>query len=118
MVTSNSMAPYIPKNSLVLINNRWGDDLNNLIGRPIAFYNPLKKKILVHRVVSVDGDLVSTKGDYNHYLDNYQPGRKDIIGYVEHSIEYFYILVFGLLFIIVLLIIIYKNLPDQKKTAH
>jgi signal peptidase I len=117
LVTTNSMTPYIPKNSLVFINNRWGDDLHQLIGKAIAFHNPLKKKIIVHRVLAVEGDLVSTKGDYNFHIDTYQPSREDIIGYVEHSIEYYYILVTGLILIIALLSIVLKVLPDSGPSA-
>ena len=83
-VTSDSMHPSIPQGSLIVISNRWAK-LAELQEKPVVFFEPLRRRIVVHRVLSVQHGYLSTRGDNNVFVDSYRVSRENILGRVVFS---------------------------------
>lgn len=69
IITTGSMEPEYPVNSLVIIQK---DDPNNVkVGDPIAFHSDaISGQIAFHRVVDITNDGFVTKGDNNSQIDD------------------------------------------------
>lgn len=50
------------------------------VGDVVAYRSPSLKTIVMHRIVSVDGEGFVTKGDNNTWLDQDRPTQRDILG--------------------------------------
>lgn len=76
-LTGNSMSPTVNDGDLMIIKTvfRKSEIKPGVI---IAF--GIKGKRIFHRVVSVDGNVLRTKGDANHSKDNWQISKSDIMG--------------------------------------
>lgn len=84
IIQSDSMEPNIKKNDIVFIQ---GWNKNFIKNETIAYYNPIKKKIIVHRVEKkVSQEKYITKGDNNPYNDSIRVSKNFIIGNVVFSI--------------------------------
>ena len=71
VVITDSMTPTIPGNSYIFVKRQE----NYNVGDIVAFEN--KREVIVHRIVSINGDEVITKGDANNAED--EPVTKDRI---------------------------------------
>ncbi len=81
-IEGNSMLPtYHPRN-IVLIHNWPAKNPQALLGQVIVFFNPEKRKIIVHRVVGINGNAFITKGDHNAKQDTFEPTSEQMLGVV------------------------------------
>ena len=79
MIVSDSMNPYIYKNDIVLV-KKIDRELGDYKNKVIAYYNPLRSAIMVHRAVDRNGEYLLTKGDNSPWTDFYRVPRSKIIG--------------------------------------
>jgi len=80
VVTSNSMAPAINKGDLLLIFKNEDYRIDDII----SFKN--KGKIVTHRVIFKENNLIKTKGDANRLTDFGFIANIDVLGRVEFVI--------------------------------
>lgn len=77
-VESNSMVPAFARGDLLVVGAQGADE--PAVGDVVVYQDPTIG-LVVHRVVSVDGDLVTTQGDANNTAD--EPfDRSRIVGHV------------------------------------
>lgn len=50
------------------------------VGDVVAYRSALLHRVVLHRVVAIDGDRYVVKGDNNSFVDPEQPGRNDLVG--------------------------------------
>ena len=81
LIVSDSMNPLIYKNDIVLV-RKTDIKIDNYENKVIAFYDPIRSMIIVHRVLSEDSDYLITKGDNSRFVDTYLVAEKNIIGEV------------------------------------
>lgn len=74
-ITSESMWPTLKKNDMVFIGKVEKEDLK--IGDIIVFKN--ERGFTIHRIVSIESDILTTKGDANNISD-LPIGYNEIIG--------------------------------------
>jgi len=79
-IRSGSMAPFLETGDLILINGIGKDNIDALIGEPIAFFDPLQNRVIVHRAIEKTGDCLITKGDNNEQSDFFQPCPRYLLG--------------------------------------
>ncbi|MFA6306604.1 MAG: signal peptidase I [Patescibacteria group bacterium] len=78
LIKSESMLPVIAKGDIVVIKSiAQGEDLNNQI---IAFYDPSRGRIIVHRVIGEQDGCFITKGDNSQGIDFFNPCKDYILG--------------------------------------
>jgi signal peptidase len=91
-VISDSMYPSLPKHSLVYVKVLPNHDINNLkIGDIVAIKT--SSEPLLHEVVKLDGDIITTHGENNEIGVNEENNFRDVIG-----VSKFHIPFIGLLF--------------------
>lgn len=79
IVKSGSMEPAIPTGSLVVVK----PEGHYAVGDVITFGKDTKTDIpTTHRIVRIDGEAITTKGDANEEVDPQTITRRDIIGRV------------------------------------
>lgn len=114
-VQTGSMEPEIPTGSLLLIHKQ----TDYQVGDVITYLFDPESLTVTHRIVFLEGDTVTTKGDANNKTD--QPFTSDkIIGKVVLSVPYFGRLFISLqnsnaMAIIMILAVLLWILPDKKK---
>lgn len=81
-ITSDSMLPYLKVGELVLLKRIDYSHPEKIPHKVIAFYNPDKGDIIVHRVVQRDGECYVTKGDNAQSPDFFEPSSRYILGEV------------------------------------
>ena len=81
LIKSDSMVPVLAERNIVIISGHYNSakDLENEI---IAFYDPTKGKIIIHRVIDIDEGRIITKGDNNGQVDLFSPTKDHIFGKV------------------------------------
>lgn len=81
LIKSDSMIPVLAEKNIVVISGHYNSakDLKNEI---IAFYDPTKGKIIIHRVIDIDEGRIITKGDNNDQADLFSPTKDYILGKV------------------------------------
>lgn len=77
LIVSDSMNPAIYKNDIVLVKNQDISDYRNKI---IAFYDPIRSSVIVHRAIGEEQGYLITKGDSSTFVDDYRVSRENIIG--------------------------------------
>lgn len=83
IVTSGSMEPTFQKGDMVFMQDIF---VKPKLGDIIIFEDPEKKIIsdrpvtITHRVISITGDTIRTKGDHNPNQDNWEITKKDLLG--------------------------------------
>ena len=83
VVTSGSMEPTFKKGDMVFIQDIF---VKPKVGDIIIFVDPEKKIVadrpvtITHRVNSIKGDIIKTKGDNNPNQDKWDITRKDLLG--------------------------------------
>lgn len=75
-VLGMSMYPTLHPGTLVFVRA----ESHYRIGEIVAFNDQEKEKIVLHRIVAVDGDSYVTRGDNNPVDDPYHPTKGDIYG--------------------------------------
>jgi signal peptidase I len=86
IVESESMLPSYKIGSVVLVHNYQPKQMDPWVGRVIVFFNHASRKIIVHRVIGIDGGYLVTKGDNNPTADTYSPTVNDVLGVVYANI--------------------------------
>ncbi|PIR88857.1 MAG: signal peptidase I [Candidatus Harrisonbacteria bacterium CG10_big_fil_rev_8_21_14_0_10_40_38] len=76
-ITSGSMWPVLKKGDLVLVEGVKKDDL--AVGDIIVFENKERKNFTIHRIVKLDDENITTKGDANFNEDT-SISYKEVIG--------------------------------------
>jgi len=87
-VKSNSMYPSIPKGSIIILRNRNYESLEQFKGKVIVFYEPMQKKVLVHRAMNVQEGYLITKGDQNTFIDSFRLHKTNILGEVVLTLPF------------------------------
>ena len=59
-------------------------DKEIMVGDVIVFNSPDRKKIVVHRIVSIDNNEIKTKGDNNPRIDDCTISPENILGLVDY----------------------------------
>ena len=80
IVSGASMEPTMHTGDLLIV---WPDadyDLGSVVTYRIPDGTPGEGKIVVHRVVGFEGDLLVTQGDNNAEIDPWNPAVGDVIG--------------------------------------
>ena len=126
VVVSGSMIPALNVGDLIIIRGVSPEQIS--VGSIIVFHSPIAyDTLIVHRVVDkIDhgSDLgFKTKGDYNHYEDNWIVKSKDVIGTYVGKIPYAGIVIIklkepagmGLLIFLIFIMIVYEIFEDKKK---
>jgi len=72
----NSMAPRFHTGDLALL--RPADHYG--VGDIAAYHSHQLKTVVMHRIVAVEGDTFTFKGDHNSWLDPEHPSTSDVIG--------------------------------------
>ena len=65
-VISHSMFPLLRKGDWIIVNSNFHD--NEIKPGVILLYH-VQNKFIVHRIVRIDADRITTKGDFSLYLD-------------------------------------------------
>ncbi len=75
VINGNSMEPRIHRGDLVIVHaaDRYQ------VGDVVTYRYPGIGRV-IHRIVAQDGDRFTMKGDYNTWLDGYEPTAGDVIG--------------------------------------
>jgi signal peptidase len=107
VAASSSMHPEVPKYSLVYIKKAELDELK--IGDIIAYRG--EGSLVLHRIIDINGDVITTKGDANEAPDR-PIGYSRVIGKMVFSVPFLGIL-FGSpypwLILLALIIIVYLS---------
>ncbi len=83
IITSGSMEPTFKKGDLVLMQDIL---IRPKVGDIIIFPDPQNSRVgsqpltITHRIESISGDGIKTKGDNNPYIDSWSVSRKIILG--------------------------------------
>ncbi|AMC94165.1 hypothetical protein AOC36_09235 [Erysipelothrix larvae] len=78
IITTGSMAPDYPINTLVIIKKTDASSLN--VGDPIAFHSNVVNATVFHRVVDITEEGFITKGDNNNDIDPEIIASHDVLG--------------------------------------
>ncbi|MBP9757887.1 MAG: signal peptidase I [Candidatus Pacebacteria bacterium] len=85
IVKSGSMEPTIPTGSLVVIK----PSASYVVGNIVTFGEDTRSQIpTTHRIIAIDDDLITTKGDANEEADTRPVRRHEIIGKVVGHAPY------------------------------
>ncbi len=77
MVTDGtSMLPHFKANGLVVTRAR----SSYHVGEVVAYHNRQLQRVVMHRIVAIDGDRYVFKGDNNSFTDDYHATRADLVG--------------------------------------
>ena len=83
-IKSDSMFPELEVGDRVIINGR-NKDFDDLTGEVIAFYDPIRGKIIVHRVIKKEENCLVTRGDNSGTNDEFCPPIEYVLGKVLFS---------------------------------
>ena len=86
VIRSNSMLPQFGKGNIVIIKGI-NKKLNSFVNKTIAFYDPTRGKIIVHRAISIKDNSLITKGDNADAIDFFQPTKEYILGKVVMKVR-------------------------------
>jgi signal peptidase I len=115
-VTSDSMAPEIPAGSIIVIKNDTDAELSTLVGQPFVFFDPIRKKHIVHRAIKSEGEYLITRGDANFFVDHLRVSREHILGRVVWTIT-FLTRVMGPFALFVFLLLLLMNLLREGRSG-
>lgn len=110
-VGSGSMYPYLKVNDIIVVKSRKNYKVNDVV----TYIDG--KSYITHRIISIDGDEIITKGDANNTEDK-PIIQKKIIGKVIYKFKilgYVLSLKFSLFWIFVVGFIITILIPDKNK---
>ena len=71
-----SMLPHFRANGLVIARS----ESDYHVGEVVAYHNRQLKRVVMHRIVAMDGDRYVFRGDNNPYADQFHPSKSDIVG--------------------------------------
>ena len=85
-ISSGSMMPEYQAGDLVVVSGIGKERIDSLVGEPIAFFDPVRGRIIVHRAIAERGQCLLTQGDANDVTDFFEPCQKQILGRVIKKI--------------------------------
>lgn len=85
VVTTPSMAPTFPVNSIIVATSKTGDDLR--LGEPIVFRHGDEGLPVTHRVVALEDGVAVTRGDANDFDDSAPVTQDEVVARVHSSIQ-------------------------------
>lgn len=85
VVTTPSMAPTYPVNSIIIATPKTGDDLR--LGEPIVFRHGDEGLPVTHRVVALEDGVATTRGDANDFDDTAPVTEDEVVARVHSSID-------------------------------
>jgi signal peptidase I len=71
-----SMLPHFKADGLVITQTR----SSYHVGEVVAYHNHQLNRVVMHRIVAMDGDRYVFKGDNNSYDDQYHATKADLVG--------------------------------------
>lgn len=71
-----SMLPKFHADGLVITRAR--DSYH--VGEIVAYHNKELQRVVMHRIVAIDGDHYVFKGDNNDFVDHYHPTKSELVG--------------------------------------
>lgn len=71
-----SMLPRFKADGLVITRERSAYH----VGEVVAYHNHELKRVVMHRIVAMDGDRYVFKGDNNDFVDQYHATKSDLVG--------------------------------------
>lgn len=80
IVSGASMEPTMHTGDLLIVWPESDYDLGSVVTYRIPDGTPGEGKIVVHRVIGFEGDLLVTQGDNNAEIDPWKPAVGDVIG--------------------------------------
>ncbi len=83
-IGSNSMKPVYEKGDAIIYEKV---DFNNLVLGDVIAFNK-NGTIITHRIVSIKGYTIKTKGDNNNGVDYFDVNASEVLGKVEYKIKY------------------------------
>ena len=83
-VFSESMKPVMHKGDMVFV--KGSSEYN--VGDIIVFDSPMFRYPIIHRIYSINGTQIKTKGDYNHNIDPWTITKNNIHGKAFLTIPY------------------------------
>jgi signal peptidase len=79
VIETDSMAPSIKKNAIVIIKGNYKEELKR--GDIIAFESPaMNNKVVIHRIEDITPQGIVTKGDASNQADSYLLSRNEVLG--------------------------------------
>ena len=78
VVDGTSMLPYLHRSDLVVLRQTSKPRVADVVG----YRSALLDRVVLHRIVAVNGDQYAFKGDNNAFVDAEQVGRSQLIGTV------------------------------------
>jgi signal peptidase len=84
IVTSGSMVPRLQPGDVDFVEHESYGDLQ--VGDVITFDAPGLGQVVTHRIVSIDGSGISTKGDLNEQPDEWRVQPGDLRGEMKFSV--------------------------------
>ena len=98
LVLSGSMEPDISVNDLVILKSTDRFNVNDIVS-----YKDTSGKVIMHRIIKIDGNKVITKGDANNVSDK-EIDKSQITGIYVYNIKYLGKI--GLLLVLLLIVLI------------
>ena len=86
LIVSDSMNPIIYKNDIVLV-KKTDIKIDNYENKVIAFYDPIRSMIIVHRAIGQENEYLITKGDNSSFMDSYLVTESNVVGEVIFVIK-------------------------------
>lgn len=80
VVSGNSMEPTMSDGDLVMLRERPGYDIGDIITFEVPAGEPGGGTLVIHRVVDTDGDTFVPQGDNRDKVDDWRPTRETIRG--------------------------------------
>ncbi len=87
IIDGNSMLPAFHPGDMVLVHHYPLPKIDDWAGKVIVFFDQASGRIIIHRVVAIDGQYLKTKGDNNGAVDAFEPLGQDILGIVYAKIR-------------------------------
>jgi signal peptidase I len=81
----NSMYPTLKQGDLVLMipyNILKIFNINPKVNDIIVYKSPIDEKLVCHRIIEINNDVIITKGDFNPSIDSYTISEENIIAIV------------------------------------
>ncbi|MGZ4199740.1 MAG: signal peptidase I [Thermoleophilia bacterium] len=72
----SSMQPLIQQGDLVVLRRHSSYQVGDVVG----YHNSALHHVVLHRIIAVNGDKLTMKGDNNNFVDSQHPAMSDVVG--------------------------------------